>query len=72
MSNTETSRATNAPSRRQFLFAAGVTTVGGAAAVVATQLQQAAPNVAIAQVAGSSKGYHATEHVQDYYATARI
>ena len=55
-------------SRRRFLFALGA---GSAATVaVAQPLAGALPQEAPAQPA--SQGYQETDHVRDYYATARL
>ena len=62
--------ASSPSSRRRFLLAlgagsAGVATVAAAQPLAAT-LPQAAPAPA------QSQGYQETEHVRDYYATARL
>ena len=55
--------------RRRFLFAFGATSVGAAAApVLATNAQATAPVVN----EGKASGYRETDHVRDYYHSARI
>ena len=57
-------------SRRNFLFAIGAGTAAGAAAIASkkavdgTQAQD--------EVIASKKGYEVTEHVRNYYRTAKI
>jgi len=56
-------------SRRKFLFTVGAGGAATAAAVVATKKTAPAPT-------GSGKratrGYHATEHVNNYYRTTKV
>jgi hypothetical protein len=64
---------TTSNSRREFLR--GTVTTGAAAAVV-TALPRAAvaeptEGVPLKDPKGGSKGYHVTQHVIDYYRTAR-
>ena len=55
--------------RRRFLFALGATSAGAAA----TPALAAAPQQVTAQVESkATSGYRATDHVRDYYDTARI
>ena len=54
--------------RRRFLFAFGATSVGAAAAPVLASTSQAAS----ATVEAKASGYRETEHVRDYYDSARI
>ena len=55
--------------RRRFLFAFAATSVGAAAApVLATSAQATAPVVN----EGKASGYRETDHVRDYYDSARI
>ena len=55
--------------RRRFLFAFGATSVGAAAAPVLASAAQATS----ATVDGAkASGYRETEHVRDYYDSARI
>ena len=55
--------------RRRFLFAFGATSVGAAAAPVLASAAQATS----ATVEGAkASGYRETEHVRDYYDSARI
>jgi len=57
------------PNRRRFVFALGVTSAGAAAApALATVAEQTA---AVAAPTAAS-GYRETEHVRDYYDSARI
>jgi hypothetical protein len=55
-------------SRRRFLFALGATSAGAAAAPALA----ASPQAATADVAADASGYRETEHVRDYYDSARI
>ena len=55
--------------RRRFLFALGAGGAGAAAAAVSPVI--AAPATA-PPVADASSGYRETEHVRDYYDSARI
>ena len=57
-------------SRRRFLLAATAGTAAGAAALVGTrQADTPLPNVAGSE---AKKGYQLTEHVRNYYRTAKI
>ena len=63
-----TSRLTS--SRRKFLATLGV---GGAvAATAAITRQGAAPEQAAAPAGPQGKGYQLTEHVRNYYRTAKV
>ena len=60
--------------RRRFLFTLGA---GGAGAAVAVAVSSALPGTAVAQIAAAppddqNAEYRATEHVRDYYRTAKI
>jgi len=58
------------PSRRGFLLAA---TAGTAATAAALLIRKAAQPAAVASHRGESKrGYQLTEHVRNYYRTAKI
>ena len=58
-------------SRRKFLATLGVG--GAAAAAVAITRQTAGPEqIAAAPVAPQGKGYQLTEHVRNYYRTAKV
>lgn len=57
-------------SRRNFLFAAGAGGVTAAAALVATQSGKRVEKPAVAPETG--KGYQVTEHVRNYYRTAKV
>jgi hypothetical protein len=54
--------------RRRFLFAFGATSVGAAAAPVLASTAQATAAIEGAK----ASGYRETEHVRDYYDSARI
>ena len=57
-------------SRRHFLLGIGAGTAAGAAAVVGTKkITGGSPED---QDSGSKKGYQVTEHVRNYYRTAKI
>lgn len=56
-------------SRRHFLLTVGAGGAAGAAAIVS---RKEAGDSDKAEAAGSKKGYHVTEHVQNYYRTAKI
>jgi hypothetical protein len=60
-------------SRRNFLFAVGAGGAASAAAIVAKTVPQARPQPA---AAGDDKkrtrGYHASEHIRNYYRTAKV
>jgi secreted PhoX family phosphatase len=57
-------------SRRNFLLAATAGTAATAAAVIGKQQQAEQATTADAKPTG--KGYQVTEHVQNYYRTARV
>ena len=57
-------------SRRNFLLQAGVGGVAAAAAVVAGK--QAAQSPSGNPGKRQSQGYHATEHINNYYRTAKV
>lgn len=56
-------------SRRHFLLSVGAGTAAGAAAIVARKEADTAPSQPNAE---SKKGYQLTEHVRNYYRTAKI
>jgi hypothetical protein len=56
-------------SRRNFLLAVGAGGAATAAAVVTTR--KAAPSVS-GQGKRATRGYHATEHVNNYYRTTKV
>ena len=56
-------------SRRKFLFTVGAGGAATAAAVVATK--KATP-AASGRGKRATRGYHATEHVNNYYRTAKV
>ena len=57
-------------SRRKFLATLGVG--GAAAATVAISRQGAEPERAVETAAPQGKGYQVTEHVRNYYRTAKV
>lgn len=59
------------PSRRNFLIAIGASGAAGAAAIAAKTLPPAAP-AATGADKNKSKGYQASEHVRNYYRTAKV
>jgi len=61
-------------SRRNFLFVVGASGAASAAAIVATAVPQAAPAVASANANDKRKtrGYHASEHIRNYYNTTKV
>ena len=65
----EAAPASTDPKRRRFLLTLGVGSAGAAAATVAALPAAAAVNAATAQ---SEAGYRETEHVRDYYRTAKL
>jgi len=56
-------------SRRKFLLTVGAGSAATAAAVVATKKTTSA---APAKDKRATRGYHATEHVNNYYRTAKV
>ena len=58
-------------SRRNFLLVAGASGAAGAAAIVATAVPQAPPVVS-ANDKRKTKGYHASEHIRNYYETTKV
>ena len=59
------------PGRRRFLFTLGAGGAGAAVAVAGALPAAAAP-VTAAPAGDEDAAYRATEHVRDYYRTARI
>lgn len=57
--------------RRSFLFAAAGTGAAGVAVLTGTA-QAAAPEQALAEPAGDSRGYRVTGHVARYYRSTRL
>jgi hypothetical protein len=57
--------------RRKFLIAVGAGGAAGAAAIVATAVPQAPPVVS-ANDKRKTKGYHASEHIRNYYKTTKV
>lgn len=60
---------TRRPSRRNFLLAAGAGTAAAAAAIVA--VKSPAPTEKN-EDKRASRGYHASEHVSNYYRTTKV
>ena len=58
--------------RRRFLFTLGAGSAGAAAAVAGTLHGTAAVQLATAQANDADAGYRVTEHVRDYYRSAKI
>ena len=56
-------------SRRKFLTALGV---GGSAAATVALTRQAEPQVKSEPATPQGKGYQVTEHVRNYYRTAKV
>jgi hypothetical protein len=57
-------------SRRKFLLTVGAGSAATAAAVVATQ--KSTPATTSGSGKRDTRGYHATEHVNNYYRTAKV
>jgi hypothetical protein len=57
--------------RRTFLIAVGAGGAASAAALVATSVPQAPP-VASALDKRKTRGYHASEHIRNYYKTTKV
>lgn len=58
--------------RRGFLFAAGVGSAGAVAAVAVGIGKEAAKPVTTVKVEEKTSGYAETQHVTNYYRTARV
>ena len=58
-------------SRRNFLFAVGAGGAASAAAIVAKTVPQAQPAVT-GDDKKKTRGYHATEHIRNYYRTIKV
>lgn len=58
--------------RRKFLLSAGVGGAGAVAAVAGGSLLSAPPAEKPATPPRAASGYQATEHVRNYYRTARV
>ena len=56
-------------SRRNFLLAVGAGSAATAAAIVAKSPSTATPN---SKDKRATRGYHATEHVNNYYRTTKV
>jgi len=57
-------------SRRNFLLAVGAGTAATAAAIMTKQVSQARP--ASGQNKRTTRGYHASEHINNYYRTTKV
>jgi len=64
------SNRTQRLSRRNFLLTAGATGAVAAAAIVAKKSPQAQP--APSKDKHATRGYHASEHVNNYYRTTKV
>ena len=60
------------PSRRHFLLAAGAGGAASAAAMVAAVVPQTPLPTASAIDKRKTKGYHASEHIRNYYETTKV
>ena len=58
-------------SRRNFLFAVGAGGAASAAAIVAKTVPQAQPAVT-GDDKKKTRGYHASEHIRNYYRTTKV
>jgi nitrous oxide reductase len=59
-------------SRRKFLLTVGAGSAATAAAVVAVRGTNAPTSPASKKDKRATRGYHATEHVNNYYRTAKV
>ena len=60
-------------SRRNFLLAVGAGGAASAAAIAAKTVPQAQPQPAVGgDDKKKTRGYHASEHVRNYYRTAKV
>lgn len=60
-------------SRRNFLLTVGAGGAAGAAAIMAKTVPQAEPQPAMSgEGKKKTRGYHASEHVRNYYRTAKV
>jgi shikimate 5-dehydrogenase len=59
-------------SRRKFLLTVGAGGAATAAVVAATKLNSASTPAASGKGKRPTRGYHATEHVNNYYRTAKV
>jgi len=57
--------------RRNFLLAVGASGAASAAAIVATSVPQALP-AASGIDKKKTRGYHATEHIRNYYNSTKV
>jgi hypothetical protein len=58
-------------SRRNFLFAVGAGGAASAAAIVAKTVPQSQP-AATGDDKKKTRGYHASEHIRNYYRTTKV
>jgi hypothetical protein len=66
------SERTKKLSRRHFLLAASAGGVATAAAVVATQSKSSKPSPVPSNDKRATRGYEASEHVNNYYRTTKV
>ncbi|OGA34120.1 MAG: hypothetical protein A3F75_00995 [Betaproteobacteria bacterium RIFCSPLOWO2_12_FULL_64_23] len=60
-------------SRRNFLLAVGAGGAASAAAIVAKTVPQVEPQPAVTgEGKKKTRGYHASEHIRNYYRTAKV
>ena len=59
-------------SRRNFLLAVGAGGAATAVAVVATKNATPTPSAAASKDKRATTGYHASEHVNNYYRTTKV
>ena len=65
------SQAKTGLSRRNFLFAVGAGSAASAAAIVTKSVPQAQPAVT-GDDKKKTRGYHASEHIRNYYRTTKV
>jgi hypothetical protein len=58
--------------RRRFLVGAGAAGAAGAAVIVAARTGTELPSPQVAKSGEDSRGYHVTEHINNYYRTAKV
>ena len=62
------SKGTNRLSRRHFLLTVGA----GGAATAAALVAKAPPTASPANAKRASRGYHSSEHINNYYRTTKV
>lgn len=60
------------PSRRHFLFSVGAGGVATAAAIAVKGSPSAPPSASDGAGKRATRGYHASEHVHNYYRTTKV